>query len=152
MDPERYIQSYRVTLPENHPHRAVRWMAQSWGDSPQMADELGGLIVSGTKTATCSAFWEYEFEEQALPRAGLLTVVLDGRGLPLCVIENVEVMVRRFCEVDAAFAWEEGEGDRSLGYWREEHRGFFTRNLASIGRVFNEDVPLVCERFRMVFP
>jgi len=44
--------------------------------------------------------------------------VLDGRANPRCVIESIEVTYRRYNDVDAAFAYEEGEGDRSLAYWR----------------------------------
>ena len=33
--------------------------------------------------------------------------------------------VRRFGDVDAQFAWTEGEGDRTLEYWREAHIRFF---------------------------
>ena len=51
--------------------------------------------------------------------------MLDGRGQPRCVIETTEVTYRRFGEVDAAFAYEEGEGDRSLAYWRNAHRRLF---------------------------
>ena len=36
-----------------------------------------------------------------------------------CVIETTEVTYRRFSEVDAAFAYDEGEGDRSLAYWQQ---------------------------------
>jgi uncharacterized protein YhfF len=61
------------------------------------------------------------------------------------VIETLEVSYRRYNEVDAAFAYEEGEGDRSLRYWREAHRSYFGR----MGR-FSEDMMLMCERFRLV--
>ena len=71
--------------------------------------------------------------------------MLDGRGEPRCVIETTEVTYRRFGEVDAAFAHEEGEGDRSLAYWREAHRRYFGRQ----GK-FSEDMMLMCERFRLV--
>jgi uncharacterized protein YhfF len=55
------------------------------------------------------------------------------------------VTYRRFGEVDAAFAYEEGEGDRSLTCWREAHRRYFGR----LGK-FSEDMMLMCERFRLV--
>ena len=69
----------------------------------------------------------------------------DGRGEPRCIIESLEVSYRRYNEVDAAFAHEEGEGDRSLAYWREAHRRYFGRQ----GK-FSEDMMLMCERFRLV--
>ena len=72
-------------------------------------------------------------------------IVLAGRGHPRCVIESTEVSYRRFGEVDAAFAHDEGEGDRSLAYWRQAHRKYFGR----LGK-FSEDMMLMCERFRLV--
>jgi uncharacterized protein YhfF len=53
-----------------------------------MADELGALISAGTKTATCSALWEYEAEGESLPETGLKTIVLDGNGDPMCIVET----------------------------------------------------------------
>jgi uncharacterized protein YhfF len=54
-------------------------------------------------------------------------VVLDGRREPRCVIETTQINYWRFHEVDAALAYEEGEGDRSLAYWRNAHRTYFER-------------------------
>jgi uncharacterized protein YhfF len=82
----------------------------------------------------------------------LITVVLDGGGEPLCIIEAVEISIRKYNEVDAVFAREEGEGDLSLQYWREVHKNFFSRVLPKIGKEFSEDIPLVCERFRVIYP
>jgi uncharacterized protein YhfF len=148
---ETYWQSYLDTLPADSPVRDEGYLAEGWGDSPQMADELGTLIADGTKTATCSALWEYEAEGEPLPEVGVKTVVLDGKGDPLCIVETLEVEVRPYDEVDARFAYEEGEGDRSLEYWREAHWRFFSRTLPNVGREPATDMPLVCERFRVIF-
>lgn len=143
--------AYLSTLPEGSPLRDERYEAWSFGDGPEMADELGGLVVAGQKTATCSALWELEVEGEPVARPGERSVILDGNDEPLCVIETTEVEVRRFDEVDGRFAREEGEGDGSLEYWREAHRRFFSRTLPEIGRRFSEDIPLVCERFRVIY-
>ena len=123
---------------------------ERFGDSDEMADRLGELVVAGTKTATCSAVWEYEAEGEASPRVGDRAIVVDGAGAPLCLREITEVRVLAFSEVDARFAFDEGEGERTLEAWRRDHWAFFTRSLAAIGRVPSEDMPLVCERFRVV--
>ena len=148
---EAYWQSFLSTVPDDSPYRTKTYVAEGWGDSPAMADELGALIVQGAKTATCSAVWEWEAEGNPIPQAGLITIALDGRGEPLCIVEAVEMTVRNYNEVDADFAREEGEGDLSLNYWREEHRNFFSRVLPKIGKEFSEDMPLVCERFRVIY-
>ena len=149
---KNYWDQFLASLPSDSPYHTKCHMAEGWGDSPAMADELGALIVQGIKTATCSALWEWEAEGNPIPQTGLVTIVLDGRGEPLCIVETVEVSVRKYDEVDADFARDEGEGDLSLNYWREAHRNFFSRVLPKFGKEFSEDIPLVCERFQVIFP
>lgn len=146
-----YWQTYLDTLPPDSPVRAERYIAEGFGNSPAMADELGDLVVRDIKTATCSALWEWQAEGGSLPEVGLKTIVLNGRGEPWCIIETTEVTIRAFNQVDTAFAYEEGEGDRSLAYWREGHCYFFSHSLPRIGRSFDETMPLVCERFRIIY-
>ena len=112
----------------------------SFGDNPALADELAALVLAGKKTATCWAA-----SDGPLTEVGKRMVVLSGSGRPLAVVETVEPERRRFHEVDAAFARDEGEGDQSLAFWRSAHRAYLTR----LGR-FAEDMPLCCERFRVV--
>jgi uncharacterized protein YhfF len=123
-------------IPEQY--RGLRSFA--FGDSPALADELLDLVLKGLKTATCSTH-----DEPNTSSPGERWVVLDGRGQPACVIESTEVTYRAYNDVDAAFAYEEGEGDRSLAYWRQAHRDYFTRQ----GK-FSDGMLLMCERFRLV--
>jgi uncharacterized protein YhfF len=123
-------------VPEKY--RSLRSFA--FGDGPRLADELLELVMNGVKTATCSTE-----DEPNTSTPGECWIVLDGQGTPRCVIKTLEVTYRRFGEVDAAFAYEEGEGDRSLRYWRDAHRSYFGRQ----GK-FSEDMMLMCERFRLV--
>ena len=112
----------------------------AFGDGPELADELLALVLAGKKTATCSTE-----DEPNTSTPGERWIVRDGSGRPRCVIETTELSYRRYHEVDAAFAHDEGEGDRSLQYWREAHRRYFTR----LGR-YAPDMMLMCERFRLV--
>ena len=116
----------------------------AFGDSPELADELLALVLSGRKTATCGALRDYGGDEP-VPEVGRRDVVLDGVGRRAAVIETVEAIQRRFDEVDAAFARDEGEGDLSYDYWRQAHEAYFARNGG-----FSPDMILVCERFRVV--
>ena len=148
---QQFWQDYLETLPENK--RTLQKFPQVWGfgDSPEMADELGGLVVQGIKTATCSLYWEYEVGLEVLPEVGGLSIILDGRGGPLCLIETTSLETQPFNTVDAQFAYDEGEGDRSLDYWRKVHWRFFTRACAAINKQPAEDMPVVCERFKVLF-
>jgi uncharacterized protein YhfF len=148
---ESYWQKFLSTLPADSPYRDKTYISEGWGDSPEMADELGALIAAGTKTATCSALWEWQAEAESPPETGTITIVVDGRGEPLCIVETTEVTLSKYNEVDADFARVEGEGDLSLAYWREAHRRFFSRSLSKIGREFSEHMPLVCERFQLIY-
>lgn len=148
---ERYWRAYLATLSNTSPLSDEQYVAEQFGDSAELADELGALIVSGVKTATCSAVWEWEAEGRPLPVVGLKTIVLDGSDTPLCIIETTAVRILPFNEVDAVLAKEEGEGDLSLEYWREVHSRYFSRVLPKIGREASPDMPLVCERFRLIY-
>jgi uncharacterized protein YhfF len=44
-----------------------------------------------------------------------------------------------------------GEDDRLLAAWRDGHWRYFSRVLPKIGREPALDMPLVCERFRVLF-
>lgn len=138
-------------LAANPFYRGRPYIVEPFGDNPALADELGNLVLSGRKSATCSAVWSYEAEGEPFPKGGTLWMVLDGRNEPMCIVETIEVTVRAFKEVDEDFARAEGEDDLTLESWREGHKRFFTRTLAPIGRNFSEDMPLICERFRVIY-
>lgn len=125
--------------------------AWSFGDNPVLADELCKLVLAGIKTATCSMLWEYEDEGEAIPWEGQMSIILDGQGKPCAVIETTQVTIQPFNRVDAAFAYEEGEDDRSLESWRREHWRYFSRTSQSKGWQLDESMPLVCERFRLIY-
>jgi uncharacterized protein YhfF len=126
---------------------------QAWyfGDSEELAKELADLVIEGKKTATASLFWEYEAEGEALPQEGGYSVITDYDGKPRGVILTTEVRILPFDEVEAEFAAEEGEGDLSLEYWRQAHWGFFARACARFGLEPDVKMPVVCERFRLVY-
>jgi uncharacterized protein YhfF len=146
-----FWQKYLETLPKGRGKDLKMPEAWAFGDGEAMADELGSLVVKGIKTATCSLFKEYETGNEVLPQAGGLSIILDGRGEPLCLIETTSVEIKPFNKVDAQFAYDEGEGDCSLEYWHQAHRRFFSRTCAEIGMQFSEEMPVVCERFKMVY-
>jgi uncharacterized protein YhfF len=113
----------------------------AFGDGPELADELLVLVLEGRKRATC---WAVS-EGMKGAEIGKCMVALDGAGRPRAVLQTLELTQRRFDEVDAAFAFDEGEGDRSLAFWRAAHQSYFTRL-----KLYRPDMMLWCERFRLV--
>jgi len=113
----------------------------AFGDSPALADELLALVLVGAKTATC---WAASEGDKGV-KVGKRWIVNDGLGRGRAVLETVELTRRRFEEVDETFAHDEGEGDRSLAWWRRAHRNYFTRRGE-----FQPGMEVYCERFRLV--
>lgn len=125
--------------------------AWAFGATPEHANGLLRLVMAGTKTATASALWDYEASGEAVPQKGELSIILDGDGAPKAVIETTDVRIVPFDEVDADHAHAEGEGDRSLAHWRDVHKRFW-REYSEDPRGFEPDMPVVCERFRLICP
>lgn len=116
------------------------------------ADLLAALVLSGEKTATSSAHALYEAEGEPLPKAGEYSIVLDASDRAVCIIRTQRVSIIPFGQVSAAYAFGEGEGDKSLAYWQRVHRDFFTAELRRIGLSFTEEMLVVCEEFELVYP
>lgn len=124
--------------------------AWAFGAAP---DKLAKLVLEGTKTATASGYDLYFLEgaEEPLPKAGDYSIILDSRDNALCIIRTVKTTVVPFDEVGSVQAYKEGEGDRSLAYWREVHEEFFTEDFKACGVEFSHRSPILCEEFEMVY-
>lgn len=125
--------------------------AWSFGTTPEQADELVGLVLAGTKTATASAAADYGDGDEPLPEIGSLSIVLDGSGRPRALLETTAVEVVPFDLVDAEHARLEGEGDGSLEQWRAVHERFFTEVRSGSTGPFDPGMGVVLERFRVVY-
>lgn len=121
-----------------------------FGATPEQADDLLALVLAGIKTGTASYGWDYEKDSEPLPVAGGHDIVLDGSGEPRAVLVTESVEVVPFNEVTAEHAHAEGEDDRTLESWRWIHREFFENHI-DVGRPFADDMPMVCERFRVLY-
>jgi uncharacterized protein YhfF len=127
---------------------------QVWyfGLGSEDAAELCRLVLKGKKTATASLFWEYEDKPEDKPIVGGYSVVTNYDGTPQCVLRTTELRVIPFSEVDEKFAFDEGEGDRSLDYWREVHWDYFTRRCIAINKEPKSTMLVNCERFELLYP
>ena len=115
------------------------------------AECLAELVKSGKKHATSSALAVYEAENAPLPKTGDHSVILDSSDNAVCIIRTTHVTVVRFSDVSEEHARKEGEGDSTLHDWRKVHRVFFEKELRAIGKIFAEDMAVVCEEFELVF-
>lgn len=143
----RYLESIGET-PESTERTYQSW---HFCDNQADADELADLVLAGTKRATASSLWFFEEVGEAVPKPGDLDVVIDWSGIARCVIQTTRVDLVPYLEVSEEFAAVEGEGDGSLDYWRRVHWPYYQRELKPFGRRPEPDMPIVCQRFEVVF-
>ena len=117
----------------------------AFGDSPEMADELLALVLSGKKTATVSVI----LESDQKPNVGDLSLVLDGRGNPACVIKTVYLETVKFCDLTWDMVKLEGE-DENFEQWKSGNIRYWTRDAAKRGYTFTDQTPIIFERFEVV--
>ena len=115
-------------------------------------DLLADLVLRGEKTATASAYDLYALEDEPLPQEGIFDVILDSQNQAVCIVEIIKVSVEPFNQVSAQHAYKEGEGDKSLTYWRQVHEDFFTDCLDEAGLTFTPESKVVLEEFCKVYP
>jgi ribosomal protein S18 acetylase RimI-like enzyme len=69
------------------------------------------------------------------------------------VIRTEHLSVGPLDEVlDPAFAWDEGEGDRTYEDWLTRHSAYWQRVLPNLGAEFTPKLGVVLERFSVVWP
>jgi uncharacterized protein YhfF len=130
-----------------------------------MATQLAGLVMTGIKRATASfALWaslaasppslapDYGDGREPTPRPGDFVIMLDGEGRPRFIWRTTEVTIKPLSQVDEAFAWDEGEGDRTRDWWLDAHRRYFARQAIREGFEIDGEILTVFERFQVVWP
>lgn len=120
-------------------------------DNKESADKLADLVCLGIKRGTTSLYELYELENEDIPEEGSYSIVTNWDGIAKCIIKNKKVYILPFKDVDSTLAYIEGEGDKSLEYWRKVHIEFFKRELSNIDKEFNEDMKVVFEEFEVVY-
>ncbi len=132
--------------------RAADYVVVAFGNTAAMADELIALVLEGRKRATAGLARDFPPGGEPLPKAGDYVVTVDGEGEPRCIWRSTEVVVRPFKACDAAFAWDEGEGDRTLDWWFDAHRAYFVGQAKRQGFEMHDEIETVFERFTVVWP
>jgi uncharacterized protein YhfF len=147
---ENFWREFCVANPQVNP--GAPFQIWHFGNTDAMAKELCSLVLQGKKTATAALPWEYEDKPEDAPVLHGYSVVTDFAGNPQCVLRTTEIRVLPFNRVDAEFAFDEGEGDQSLDYWREVHWDYFSRQCARSGKEPTPEMLVNCERFELLYP
>jgi uncharacterized protein YhfF len=123
-----------------------------FGWTEELTDELLALVLNGAKRATCCLMRQIEAGKEGMARVGGYVVMLDGRDRPAGIWRTTDVTVKPLDQVDEAFAWDEGEGDRTRADWLRMHNSYYAALARREGFVFDEEMPAVFERFTVVWP
>lgn len=128
----------------------------AFGDTPEERDELAALAAAGTKRATASLLRDYDGPREdpgaALPEVGDLVVLVDGQETPVFIWRSTEITIKPMSQVDARFAWDEGEGPRTVESWLADHRAYFGDQAKREGFPMHDEISVVFERFEIVWP
>jgi uncharacterized protein YhfF len=123
-----------------------------FGDGAQLGDELLQLVLTGPKRATACLLRDVDTGGEMMSRVGGHVVVLDGQDRPRAIWRTRTVDVKPLNRIDDAFAWDEGEGERTREDWLAMHVTYFTRRAKVEGFAFEDGMPAVFERFTLVWP
>ncbi|WP_444995844.1 ASCH domain-containing protein [Aliikangiella sp. IMCC44359] len=144
---EKYLKSLSAKERIKHPNIIVSYFCAD----EKNANICSDLVLRGEKTATCSMKYWYESGLEPMPEIGNLQIVTDWYGNPTSIIEITEVAECKFSEVTTQFAALEGEGDKSLKWWRKVHWDFFSIECRELGIKPSDDMVLVLEKFKVVY-
>lgn len=148
MNINKIIEKYIETLTEEE-RKNIYISKFSFGDENdiQMQNDLAQLVLKGEKTATTSLYSLYDLENERIPQVGDINVILDGNSNEVCVTVNTKVYSLPFKEISEEYAYKEGEGDKSLEYWKKVHKNFFVKEAEGN---FDESMEVLCEEFELL--
>lgn len=153
MDTEskNYLDNFLSSLPAEDRYHNTKSDNYYFCADEESANHLASLVIQGEKRGTASLLWIYEAKNEPLPEVGQLSVITNWDGIPQCIVEVIGIEIKPFSEVPAEFAYEEGEGDKSLDYWRRVHWEFFSMECEEIGKTPAEEMPVVLEKFKVIW-
>ena len=121
-----------------------------FGSTPEQATRLAHHVIKGHKRATTGWHAAAKVDGSTVPVMGMVSIVTDGFGIPLCAIQTERVVHARFRDATDEIARGEAEGDTTLDDWREGHRSYFVTEGERIGVPFTDDAELFHEYFRVL--
>jgi uncharacterized protein YhfF len=134
---------------KQNPHNTKKHLPESFYfcDNEKDANECADLVVKKIKRATATSLWWFEKNNQTLPNVGDQAIVTDWYGNPKAVIETIKIEPTPYNKITPEFAVIEGEGDKSLEYWKKVHKAYYQREMEPYGEKFYENMIIICEHF-----
>lgn len=146
-----FLEQYLNSLPVDIAQQYTSFSSDYFCADEYNANVCADLILKGEKTASCSMDYWYSHKGETMPETGHLLVVTDWQGEPKCIVEITSVEKCHYKDVSQEFAAAEGEGNKTLAWWRQAHWRFFSLECEELGIEPTEDMLLVLERFKVVY-
>ena len=121
-------------------------------DNEKDANDCAELVELGIKQATTHSLWWFQAHNETLPAPDDLAIVTDWDGNPRAIIKTTKVEIAKFKDINEQYAFIEGEGDKSLTYWKEVHWAYYSREMADHNHSVSPEMKLVCEYFETIWP
>lgn len=103
-------------------------------------DKLVELVLKGIKTATTC------LNNTIIPKIGERSILTFENEKKACIIETKKVIITKFKNITSEMAFLEGEGDRTLEYYKKTHIDYFK----SIEPNFSEETEVIFEIFEVI--
>ncbi|MEQ1800362.1 MAG: ASCH domain-containing protein [Gammaproteobacteria bacterium] len=146
--PERFLAECRKVLPsavlaDNLPTRR-------FGRTAELCERLTGYVLDRQKTGVFSQ--PEDFPDGRLPEAGDFAVLVNFSDEPRCLIRYDECTVLPVNQVGPEHVAVETAALRDVAAWRKFHRSYWEPVLAARGEAFSDDLPIVFQRFTVLYP
>jgi uncharacterized protein YhfF len=132
--------------------RIDSYKVRTFGNSAAISDVIVPLILSRAKTGTFALESEFERAPSEAPRVGDNYVVTHFGGDPVLLYRLTEVERVPFSDISHAHVQVEGPNARTVPVWREIHWAYWGGILRAQGREPSEDMPVLFQRFEVIFP
>lgn len=120
-------------------------------DNEYDADVCANLVVNRIKQATATSLWWFNKNDEKLPEIGDMYIVTGWSGKAQAIIETIKIEKIPYNEITPAFARTEGEGDKSLRYWKKVHWDYYSREMKPYNEEPTNDMIIVCEYFKTIW-
>ena len=122
-------------------------------DNKSDANRLAALTKNGVKQASSGLNSLYRHYNVPLPKAGNTKIITDFNGIAQAIIKTIRVDTIPFNAVSKTYATlDMGTTLEPLKKWRKAHWNFFTKIMTEHNQNPTEDMLVVCEQFKTIWP
>lgn len=126
----------------------VRWI----GLDDETTQQIFELIAAGDKTGTFTLPWVVERTGQPDPAEGDCIILIAFDGTPTQLVRLTHIQRVPFGAITAEHTAVDGTPVRALEVWKPLHTQYWNAMLAPWSMTVSEDMPVLIEKFELLFP